>query len=490
MTQATSLLLLFWTGLAIAQPSSCPPEANGTYEGPCYYDALPAFFDDFEYATARTTGALTGLPEGDLFGANAWHVREGTERTRAWYRYNRNDLPLPGTIDFEEPSVMTLRLPAGLPASDFPRSLIINTEFAGGAGTYHWRVRLSESWAGQHLRQSVWTMSNNTLVFERQAPSDTTRFSFWSELDFENENHFQGERRDGVFVPDYVTRMSVGNHYGLSESRRGDRRLGRDGPTGWREGRGKLARNGPGRDEAAAAPFLPTWADEWLHFVIEVDSTTQTATYRMLAENPDGPLHILAEHAFTAGAPFYPLFSTHPAFSLHWVEPEGQLSHPFILEADWVYYTPALGLSNEEVLQQVDHLRQQGIARLNTTGRPTFEGYDATQPLGLNIVGPRRVACGEAATWGVRVTRIGRYHLSFRYRFLFPDDHLGPWQEHFGPTLTLTPQGEQTGVVFEATARDQWSPHGTIERPNGWEYPHPDNDADHTRLTVGFDCSP
>lgn len=490
MPKAALLLLLGCASLSFAQPTSCPADVSDRYQGPCYYGALPAFFDDFDYDTAQTSGPLVDLPDGDLFGPNTWHVREGTEQTRAWYRYNRNDLPLPGTITFEEPSVMTLRLPAGLAASDFPRSLIINTEFTGGAGTYHWRVRLSELWAGQQLRQSTWVMSNHTLVFERQAPSDTTRYSFWSELDFENENHFQGERLDGVFVPDFVTRMSVGNHYGKSESRRGDRRLGRDGPTGWSEGRGKLARNGPGRAEAAAAPFIPTWANEWLHLVIEVDSTAQTATYRMIPEDPDGALQVLAGRAFTAEDPFYPLFATHPAFSLHWVEPEGQLRHSLSLEADWIYYTPAVGLSNGEILRQVAHLRQQGLSHLNTTGRPTFEGYDASQPLGLEIEGPSRVACGEEATWGVQLARIGRYHLTFRYRLLSADGSPEAWQEHFTPTLTITPRRGHVGIELEATAQDRWTPHGATSGPTGWEYPNPDNDADRTRFTVEIDCSP
>lgn len=491
MLRVVPIFLLCCASLtaAFAQPTPCPTELGDIYEGPCYYGALPAFFDDFEYDAARTTGRIADASEGSLFGSNGWTIRDGVEQTRAWYRFNRNDLPVPGTITFGEPSVMAMRLPAGLAASDFPRSLIIHAGFTGGAGTYHWRVRLSESWSGQRLRQSIWTMSHNTFVFERQTPTDTTRYSFWSELDFENENHIQGERRDGVFVPDYVTRMSVGNHYGKLESRRGDRRLGREGPTDWEEGRGKLARDGPGRGAAAEeAPLVETWADAWLHLVIELDSTAQTATYRMIPEDPEGPLRVLADHAFTAEAPFYPLYAMHPAFSLHWVEPEGRLRHPFSLEVDWVYYTPTLGLSDDEVLRQVDHLRQQDLARVNTTGRATFQPYDETQPLGLRIEGPRQVACGEEATWLVRVTRIGRYHLTYRYRLLRADGTPEPWQEVFEPTVTTTPRRGQAGVELEATAQDRWTPHGIVKGPNDWEYPNPDNDTDRVRLTATFDC--
>ena len=490
MQRAVPLLLLCCTSLAVAQPTSCPAGVGDRYAGPCYHGALPAFFDDFEYDTAPTAGSVQEASEGDLFGPNRWHLREGTEQTRAWYRFNRGDLPVPGTITFEEPSVLRMRFPEGLAASDYARALAISTGFTSAGGTYHWRVRLSELWEGQRVRQSIWTYSNSSYVFDSFTPTDTVRARYWSELDFENENHFQGERRDGVFVPDYVTRMSVGNHYGEFKSSRGSRRLSADGPVPGEAGRGKLARNGPGRGRAAEeAPFVETWADAWLHLVVELDSAAQTATYRMIAEDPEGPLRELSDLSFTTGAPFYPLYAMHPALSLHWIAPEGLLRHALYLDADWVYYTPALGLTNAEVLRQVEHLRRQGFTRVNTTGRATFHPYDETQPLGLRIEGPERVACGEEATWLLSVRRLGRYHLTYRYRTLRADGTPEPWQEVFEPTVTTAPRRGQAGIELEATAQDQWAPHSIVKGPNGWDYPDPDNDTERVRLTATFDCA-
>jgi hypothetical protein len=475
---------------ASAQPTPCPADLTVDYEGPCYYGVLPAFFDDFEYTSARTTGDVADAPEGDLFAANVWYLREGEEQTRAWHRFNRSDLPIPGSITFDSSSTMLMQLPEGLASDDHFRTPAISTTFTAEAGTYAARVRLSELWPGQNLRQAFWTYSNSSFIFDRITAADTVRARYWSELDFENQNHFQGERRNGVFVPDFVARMSVGNHFGKLQTPRGNRRLGAEGPVPGSEGRGKLARSGPAHGEAGVnAPLISSWADEWFYLVIHVDDQARTVTYRMLPERPRGALGALEEVSYTTGPDFYPLWSTHPAFSIRWTNRQGSLRHPLYLETDWFYYSPLPGLPAEDIRAQVEHLRQHGHARLNTTGRPTFRAYDSAQPVDPFVRGPSQVSCGEEATWTLGVRRLGRYVVAFRYRILLFDGSHGPWQEVYHPTLTLDPQRGQAGAEMEVTAQDLWASHGVVEGVAGWEVPHPDNDRARTRFTARFDCA-
>jgi len=490
MRLAAPLLALFVTLPAWAQPTPCPEDLEVNYEGPCFYGVLPAFFDDFAYESARTTGNVADAPEGDFFGTNVWYVRDGKEQTRAWHRFNRNDLPIPGTVTFDAPSTMLMRIPEGFLSADFDRSAIIHASFLSGGGTYAWRARLSELWHGQRLRQTLWTMSNNSYVFDREEGGSTTRTMYWSELDFENQNHFQGERRNGAFVPDFVTLMSVGNHYGQRWNEDGSQRLGSNGITGPAEGRGKLARNGMARGDAAQnAPLLQSWADTWIYFIIDVDADAETVTYRMIPERPTGALELLLEERYTAGPEFYPLQLTHPAFSLHWVQPEGRLRQPLYLETDWFYYSPVPELSTEAIRRQVQYLRQRDLPRLNTTGRPTFQSYDSAHPIGPSIEGPRQVACGEKATWIIDAHRLGRYHVTFRYRILHSDGAKGPWRDVYEPTLTLAPRRGQRGVEMTMLLQDQWSPRGVVRGDGGRNYPHPDNDEAEVTLEAAFSCA-
>ncbi len=482
-------ILIVLTATACAQPTPCHT-APADYSGLCYYGALPSFFDDFAYSSARTQGRVQEAPEGDLFGANTWHIRKGTEHTRAWSRYNRGDLSIPGSITFAEPSTMTLQFPEGLAGTDYLRDAVIQTRFTAKGGTYVWRVQLSELWEGQRVRQAAWTMSNSSYTFERIGPSDTTRTTYWSELDFENENQFQGEVRDGVFQPDYVTRMSVGNHYGYFE-RPGHnrRRLSADGLVPGEQGRGTLARNGPGRGAARETPLLSSWANTWLYLLIEVDKEDRSANYRMIPERSDGALRVLMEEQVSVGADFYPLQPMHSALSLHWIRPEDSLRHPLSLTADWFYFSPVLGLTPDEIREQVNHLRQQSISRLNTTGHPTFQAYTADQPIEPFVEGPRQVACGDAASWKLGVQRLGQYHVTYRYRILRSKGSPGPWQDVFTPFFSLTPQRGQAGVEIEVTAQDLWESHGITQGETGWTYPNPANTKEGAQFTAQFACT-
>ncbi|MDX1421379.1 MAG: hypothetical protein R3181_15545, partial [Rubricoccaceae bacterium] len=177
------------------------------------------------------------------------------------------------------------------------------------------------------------------------------------------------------------------------------------------------------------------------------------------------------------------------AFSLHWPEAEGRLDGTVTLEADWAYHTPVVGLSVEEVLQQVELLREQEIHRANTTGAPLFEPRGEPEQLAVRIEGPERAACGQPAEWTVRLwPGGGRYVTTYRYRVLDGEGRPGAWTTVYAPHLTLTPVPGQTGLELEAATQDLWAPHGTRTLENGWTAPHPDNHAASAQRTVGFDC--
>lgn len=481
------LLLLTLAPAAAAQPTPCDA-APTEYDGVCYYGALPAFFDDFEYTSARTTGDVEDAAEGDLFAANEWTLRDRTETTRAWYRFNRSDLPIPGTITFDSFSTMVMRLPQGLASEDHFRTPAIHTDFAAVTGTFAARVRLSELWPGQRLRQAFWTYSNSSFIFDRPTQTDTVRSRYWSELDFENQNHFQGSRRNGIFFPDYVTRMSVGNHFGTLQAPSGARRLSARGPVPGTSGRGKLARNGPAHETSDASPFIQSWADEWLYLIVEADEATRSASYRMLPERRQDGLRALEEESYTVGPEFFPLWATHPAFSIRWTEREGRLLNPLYMEVDWFYYSPATGLDLAAIRGQVEALRQRGFPRVNSTDHPTYRGFSPSQPILPVVRGPQRVDCGREASWTIDTQRLGRYYVTSRYRTLRSDGSIAPWQPMLEPSLTIEPQPGQAGVSIVATVQDLWTPHGISESARGWDYPHPDNDQEEIVFSAHFDC--
>jgi hypothetical protein len=484
-----ALLLALAACAATGQPTRCADGAPDGYDGPCYYGALPAYFDDFGYTSAALPAAAPN--SGSIFGMNAWALRDGIAQTRGWYRYNRHDLPTSGTIAFEAPSILDLRLPEGLAAGDHVRDLVLLSGAPMTAGTYHWRVRLSPHWTGQAMRQSIWLFSATEYAFDRLTATDSTRHLYWSELDFENENHFQGEQIEGRLQLDYVTRMSVTNHVGRVEDARGSRRLSHAGEVAWHEGHGVLARNGPGRPPVGEAAPLSAWADRWLHLILVVDDAARTVTYRMLPAEPrpGDPMGAVAARSLTMGETFYPVAPLAGAFSVRWPDAEGRLAHTLGLEADWFYHTPVVGLSDTEVVRQVAVLRERGLPRANTTGRPTFVPWGEPDRLTAVIEGPDRVACGEAARWRLSAEPGGtRYLATLRYRLLGASGTPGAWQPVYAPTLTLTPRTGQGGVELEGTLQDFWEPAAPVALPNGWPLPAPGNYAATAHRTVRFDC--
>lgn len=471
-----------------AQPTPCRTAPAG-YDGPCYYGALPTVFDDFAYRTAPATGPATA-GGGNLFGTNAWHMRDGVEASRAWYRYNRDSLPMSGSITPQAGSVLRLELPGGGTSEDFKRAAMIVSGFTMLEGTYHWRVKLSDLWPGQWVRQAVWTISPKRYFFDNEDRS--VRYDYWSELDFENENHYQGEHRNGRYYPDFLPRMQVTNHFGHRIlAGRGHTRLSRNGETAWENGTGTLVRSGFARGSTDLdAPHLTSWAHTWWHLMIYVDGDERTVTYRMIPANPTPETTPVSERSVTVSPEFYPEDAMSAILSLHWLRPEGTLEHDLWMEADWFYFSPTVGLSDAEVVRQVEHLRRLGHERTNTTNQPTFSEWKPSGPPEASIAGPRAVACGEAATWKPFVVNAASVYLTtFRYRTIQASGDPGPWRSHYERTLTLRPKPGQATLEIEAHFQDAWAPYGSETNEDGWLYPHPDNYAAEARLTATFTCA-
>ncbi|MDX1531717.1 MAG: hypothetical protein R3362_09345, partial [Rhodothermales bacterium] len=302
---------------------------------------------------------------------------------------------------------------------------------------------------------------------------------------------FQGERRNGRFYPDHVTRMSTTNHYGYLHRPEGwHRRMSRAGEVEWEDGTDTLVRAGPGtKAYTRAAPFLPTWADAWWHLTIDVDTAAQTVRYRMIPEDPADGRGDLADRIITIGPDFFPADSLAAAFSLHWLDREGRLEASLWLQADWFYHTPVTGLSDEEVLEQVALLQERGLDRVHTAGGPLFEDRSRSAALRPRITGPAQAACGRPATWTLDVAEGGtRYVVDYRYRVRRADGRLGPWQPVYAPSFTLTPRPGQAGVEIEAEVQDLWAPHGVVEGYGGWQHPHPNNQRAHVHHAAAFAC--
>lgn len=483
-----TFLIVLVPAAASAQPTPCST-APADYEGPCFYGALPAIFEDFDYASAPTAERLPERPpRGNLFGVNPWHTRRGVEETRAWYRFNRDDLPVAGSITFAAPSILEMRLPEGLRAEDYPRATIFLSGFTMREGTYHWRVKFGELWPGQALRHTIWTISPDQYFFDRTTGADPVRYAYWSELDIENENHFKGETRGGRFFPDYVPKVQATNHYGLRfVSGAGSRRMSRQGVVGWDDGMGTLVRRGAAlRASGDDALRLDSWSDQWWHLIVVVDGDARTVTYRMVPDTPDPRFGDLA---VTVGPAFYPDDYMAAAVSSHWLKRSGLLDGTSLLAVDWFHFTPVVGLSDADARKQVAHFQERELPRVNTTTRPTFEDRTRSASIRAEIEGPRSVACGEAATWEASVAEGGTFYVgTLRYRFVDEAGRAGAWQRQYEPTLILRASSEWEAVEIEARFQDLYAPHGTTTGPTGWLYPHPDNYSARTRLTATFDC--
>ena len=473
-------LVVLLAPLVTAQPNCL--ESLDSYDGPCPHGLLPAFFDDFTYTTADMVRAPESLPANDLFGVNSWTYDDGEHPERGWFRYSRHDLALPGTITFEPPSVLRAVLPGGFAAEDYVRSMSFYSRPLMKEGTYAWRVRLSNLAAGTRVRQAFWVMSPTTYLFESSSAKGPSRYQYWSELDFENENHFRGEYRNGTFYPDFVTRMSVGNHFGKLYSPQGTLRLAKSGTAEWSDGSGTLARNGAATTAPVeAAPRVHSWANMWLYLMLNVEN--ETVTYSMIPELSGGDLSAVGARSVAVGPDFYPRDLMHMVLSLHWIEPEGRLDLPLWLESDWVYYTPVEGLSLDAVLAQVEGLRTRDIERANTTERH----HASVSPPTLEIEGPERAACEQTTQWTATTSSPGTYFMTSRYRLIHASGKAETWNDLTTRTIKLRPQRRHSAIEIEATAQVLWGSHGTIKR-NGWEYPDPRNTKVEARRVIPVDC--
>lgn len=434
------------------------------YSGPRFYGNLPAIFDDFDYESFDVSREAN---IGSLFGENEWNLRQGVSRTRAWYRYNRDDLPIPAHFTRLD-STMRIFVPEGHSAAQYSRDPAIVSGFTTREGTYYARVRFSSLWEGQKVRQAFWAYSPDVYIFEASSRRGKVRYEYWSEIDFEYNNHFHGS-------PDWLPRMDVGNHFGYvdhgkkSSSRE---RLSRRGTTRHMDGRGIIHRNksrafpGKNRDDGL---FL---GDKWIDLIITVDSNTETVTYQVFSVDDEA----IQWQPVEVDADFFPRRMMASIFSLHWTDPQGTLRNTLSLEVDWFYYTPVTGQSHRDLEEEVRRFQEQGLTRVNTTDRPTFEEHNTFRPAIVTIRGPETLTEGETGHWKLEIEHTGtRFLVDSFYRERYRDGRVGAWKPHHDEFFTYTaPRSSSrvTGLELKAQVRDLWypAPNESLD-DNGWRIP-------------------
>ena len=338
-----------------------------------HFGETPVLFDDFVYG-ARLNPEVNEAET--LFGENQWWTCDGFQdakmQSRAWMRYNRDEIGLSPQVAIEttQDGILKLRMNAGYTPASLKKNPMIVSGFKAHRGTYVARVRFSELEKGARLMQAFWTAD----------------YEGRQEMDFEWENWFRGDDR---------MRMSVTNH---SRGGAGGRSLdciveidgiGLPAPDCHRVGRntqGAFSYLAPSRLEEN--PWLILMAvhhGDRVEYTVkgtaEVgairsvaldEGTDWSGPARLTNDVPDAPMHVLFSNQFANCGPGN-VPPQYDSCEEHWFR-DGQrvLTQDHEMQVDWFYYSPLVSLSVEDVEAHVRQLRGVSAARVNTSSLVLF----------------------------------------------------------------------------------------------------------------------
>lgn len=483
-TQLTLLLAVchvMLTGLG-AHPASGQPYDLGERK---------AIFDDFAYTAksglneAMSQGRKNCSDTGGIFECNRWQTGPHSKALdRFWRRSNWDDNSLGrGTRVYVEKRsrssdrvVLERQAGYGADENNDPR-------IAGGVllphhghGTYAARIWFDKAppqnrkHGGYNFNQAFWLWSRrDNFVYvedgqhkkyakeqdcaidfdEYRAENRQCTRQWGTEIDFEFNNHFSGG--PGQKRTDSRPRMKINFHEWPLRS------TGRFLDCTLRTAEG--FRSFP---ECVSDERGSLIEKNWFTLVLQVDTVRGRVGFSMWADGWNGRADSdLWAGAGTGATRYGQLKYIHgnlglnehliPKMSFN-IDTDDDLETPKKQKADWFYYTPEL-IRRRDVQRHVQHLRDQNLSRVNTTGL-TFDWTEATGfPYRVAIRGPRRKRAATDASYSYRIFKeyphevgdgspntsgaTGNYNVIFAYRTRHASGTTSDWHYSDTPNLTV-----------------------------------------------------
>ncbi len=427
---------------------------------------LAAIFDDFKYDSAdfdlsryRADRQNFG---GSVFGSNEWMTPDGLQRTRAWRRFNWDDLNFSCSlcgVETIDDGRISLIVPAGgvTGGSEHRRLPAISSGFVTGGGTYAARIRMNSMPEQGNYIQAFWTSGIDVLMIDQG--------SYWlaylSETDIESfSRSYTGNNRVDFGVTNYLGKRMRrdGDDFRSFEAVIDGRYGVRSGDLQCVEGTGdgQWTRPADCREVLFDRDWIMSIRIQPREFV---DYTLRSADGRFAAGSVSrgGAGYAVGPVEVAGYSPARPVIAV---LGLYGDGQEQRLLSDLSMEVDWYYHTRSL-ISIDEVLEQVQQLRAVH-PRVNTLG-VEFSDVTSQSDFDVTIQGPEVLPRGRTGGWRLDLTHLNTTYVieQFQYTFLVCGDTesvvaSGPFDIH-EPELTIVIPSNYDGIVIEAVVRNYWS---------------------------------
>ena len=383
----------------------------------------PAVFDAFDYlsgpsATAFDVGRFTRGESysGSIFGVNVWYTDEGMISSRAWRRYNWDDLDFNctncGVEGIEGGGIELFVGRGGRAGGDLHGRLPgIASGFITSTGTYAARVRVLRPPAVGNFIQAFWTGGQDQYMIDNG--------DYW--IGYQSETDIE------VFSPQYkrdrTPDISVANYLGKRYRKRGDSfdmLQTISASAGLAVGDLTCVVYG-GTHRAREVDCLEILFDRdwimrmWLHDeYVEYSIVAADGSQYEIGVTEEGNLvnagvRPIQIQRFPPAGGVKTIFGLYSDDTTH--VPTSRLS----MRVHWYYHSPAF-LSTDQVGEQVDYWRSL-YPRVNTLGAD-FRDVGSGSSFSLEILGPERVPRQGGNTWSLALTPLGTTYIFHRYEYI------------------------------------------------------------------------
>lgn len=404
-----SLVLIFFVNSASSQPQTI----------------YPAIYDGFDYAEGGRGGDFDSERfrrgedfSGSVFGRNDWYTGRDTVYTRAWRRYNWDDLPLTctncGIIGLNADRI-ELFVDAG--GRTGPEGTIrlpgLSSGFLTGDGTYAARVRLASPPVAGNFIQAFWTGGTDIVMIEQE----DHWLGYQSETDIEAFSPAYKRSR----LPDLSVANYLGKRYERTSSGFQVIETVSDGGHGIESGDLQCVERRSGGQDREIRCLDVLFDRDWIFIMRIVGSayveywmiTPHRPIYEIgrVSTSPSGALRV----GPLRSERFVPDRDVKAIFGLYSDSAPTILPSRLSMEVDWIYYSPA-HLGYDEIIAQVAHWK--GIhPRVNTLDI-AFQDVTSQTPFWAEIQGPVNVSKGVVSEWILDLRPLGTTYIVDEFEYV------------------------------------------------------------------------
>src|SRR5690625_1394768 len=434
----------------------------------------PAIFDDFEYDSGEfdlRDYARGATYSGSIFGLNDWMTAGGLQRSRAWRRFNWDDLSYScsrcGVIASEEGRIILIAEEGGVTGgSDHGRLPAVSSGFVTGGGTYAARIRMNALPEQGNYIQAFWTSGIDVLMMDQ----GSHWLGYLSETDIESfSRSYTGNNQVDFGVTNYLGKRmrQEGGAFRSYEAVV-------DGRYGVRSGDLQCVESEDGRWMRIVDCRDVLFDRDWIMNIRiqpreQVEYELRSADGRFAAGSVSRtrggftvePVRV-SDHS-----PMRPVMAV---FGLYGDGEDQQLRSNLSMEIDWYYHTPSL-ITIDEVLEQVGILRSIH-PRVNTLGLE-FNAVTSQSDFEVSVQGPATLPRGRTGGWRLDLTHLNTTYVieRFDFSYFYCDDVPviadGPFPIR-EPELTHAIPSRYNGMLIEAIVRNYWS--GDVQRASKYVF--------------------